>query len=154
MKILLLGSLISQQEMEQLNQGSREKASIAPVNYETMLAKGLAENGAQVEALSVPAVAAYPGSIFKRISGKEEMLGCGVKVQWVPFINIQLLKQWTIRRNTTKELKKWLRENRAEPEKAVLMYSIYPPYSAPAVKLCRKYGCHLSAVIADLPEYM
>ena len=57
MKILLLGSLISQESMEKLNNGSKVKASVAPVNYEIMLAKGLQENGAEVEAISVPAVA-------------------------------------------------------------------------------------------------
>ena len=154
MKILLLGSLVSQEAMEQLNNGSRVKASVAPNNYETMLAKGLQENGAQVEALSVPAVAAWPGSVFQRISRKQEQLDCGVKIHWIPFVNIQFLKQWTIRHNAKKALKKWLKENRDEQDKVVLMYSIYPPYTDPAVKLCKKYGYHLSAVIADLPEYM
>lgn len=154
MKILLLGSLISQEAMEQLNNGSRVKASAAPVNYETMLVKGLQENGAQVEALSVPAVAAWPGSIYKYMEGKKERLEFSTTVQWVPFVNIQGLKQWTIRRNVTKLLKNWLIVNQNEPDKVVLMYSIYPPYSVPAVKLCREYGCHLCAVIADLPEYM
>lgn len=154
MKIMLLGSLISQEAMEQLNKGSREKASVAPVNYEIMLAKGLQENGAEVEALSIPAVAAFPGSQFKRIGKRQEKLDCGVTISWVPFVNIQLLKQWSIRRNVTRLLKKWLKTNKNEPQKTVLMYSIYPPYSAPAAKLCKKYGCHLGAVITDLPEYM
>lgn len=154
MKILLLGSLVSVAQMEELNRNSREKASVAPVNYETMLAKGLVENGAQVEALSVPAVAAYPRSIYRRITGKRETTEDQISVQWVPFVNIQGLKQWTIQRNVEKLLRQWLEENRDVQEKAVLMYSVYPPYTEPAVKLCRKYGCHLSAVIADLPEYM
>lgn len=154
MKILLLGSLISHEEMEKINNGSKQKASVAPNNYETMLVKGLLENGAQVDALSIPAVAAYPNSSFKRILAKQETLQCGVKVQWLPFTNIQILKQWTIHRNTRKYVRKWLKENKDEPNKVVLMYSIYPPYSGPTIKLCRKYGCHLSAVIADLPEYM
>lgn len=154
MKILLLGSLVSQEAMEQLNNGSKVKASVAPNNYETMLAKGLQENGAQVEALSVPAVAAWPGSAFQRIPRKQEQLDCGVKIHWIPFVNIQFLKQWTIRHNAKNALKKWLKDNRDERDKVVLMYSIYPPYTAPAVKLCKRFHCHLSAVIADLPEYM
>ena len=154
MKILLLGSLISQESMEQLNNNSKEKASVAPVNYETMLVKGLLENGAEVEALSIPAVAAYPHSIYKTIPEKEEILFGNVKVKWVPFVNIQGLKQNTIRTGVTRLLKKWLEENKHVKEKIVLMYSIYPPYTAPAQKLCRKYGCHLSVVITDLPEYM
>ena len=154
MKILLLGSLISHKEMEILNNGSKEKASVAPVNYETMLVKGLFENGADIEALSVPAVAAYPHSMFKQITGKEELIENCIRVQWVPYINIQGLKQLTIKRHVEKLLEQWLKDNKDIKDKVVLMYSIYPPYSEPAVKLCKKYGCHLSVVIADLPEYM
>lgn len=154
MKILLLGSLISQEAMEQLNNASKVKASVAPVNYETMLAKGLRENGAQIEALSVPAVASWPGSSIKRIRSKVEQVPDGTLVKWLPFINVQLLKQWSVRRSAHRALKKWLRAHKDEQDKVVLMYSIYPPFTAPAVKLCSKYNCHLSTVIADLPEYM
>lgn len=154
MKILLLGSLISAAQMEQLNSNSKEKASIAPVNYETMLAKGLVENGAKVNALSVPAVAAFPHSIYKYIAGKQETIENNIRIQWVPFINIQGMKQLTIKRNVEKLLEQWLQENKDIKDKVVLMYSIYPPYTEPAVRLCKKYGCHLSVVITDLPEYM
>lgn len=154
MKILLLGSLISAAQMEQLNSNSKEKASVAPVNYETMLAKGLVENGAKVDALSVPAVAAFPHSIYKQIEEKQETIANNIQIQWVPFINIQGLKQFTIKRNVETLLKKWLQENKDVKDKVVLMYSIYPPYTEPAVRLCKEYGCHLSAVITDLPEYM
>lgn len=154
MKILLLGSLISAAQMEQLNSNSKEKASVAPVNYETMLAKGLVENGAKVDALSVPAVAAFPHSIYKHIAGKQETIENNIQIHWVPFINIQGLKQLTIKKNVEKLLEQWLQENKDVKDKVVLMYSIYPPYTEPAVRLCKEYGCHLSAVITDLPEYM
>lgn len=140
--------------MEQLNSNSKEKASVAPVNYETMLAKGLVENGAKVDSLSVPAVAAYPHSIFKHITGKQETIENDIRIQWVPFVNIQGLKQLTIKKNVEQLLEQWLQENKDVKDKVVLMYSIYPPYTEPAVRLCKKYGCHLSAVITDLPEYM
>lgn len=154
MKILLLGSLISAPQMEQFNNNSKVKASVAPVNYETMLAKGLAENGAQVDALSVPAVAAFPHSKYKYISKQQEIIENNIQIQWVPFVNIQGMKQLTIKRNIEKSLKQWLEENKDVKEKVVLMYSIYPPYTEPAIRLCKFYGCHLCAVIADLPEYM
>ena len=154
MKLLLLGSLISAAQMEQLNSNSKEKASVAPVNYETMLAKGLVENGAKVDALSVPAVAAFPHSIYKHIDKKQETIENNIQIQWVPFVNIQGLKQLTIKKNVEKLLEQWLQENKDIKDKVVLMYSIYPPYTEPAVRLCQKYGCHLSAVITDLPEYM
>ena len=154
MKILLLGSLISAVQMEQLNSNSKEKASVAPMNYETMLAKGLVENGVKVDALSVPAVAAFPRSIYKHIDKKQETIENNIQIQWVPFVNMQGLKQITIKKNVKKLLEQWLQENKDVKEKVVLMYSIYPPYTEPAVRLCKKYGCHLSAVIPDLPEYM
>ena len=154
MKILLLGSLISAAQMEQLNSNSKEKASVAPVNYETMLVKGLVENGAKVDALSVPAVAAFPHSIYKHIDGKHETIENKISIQWVPFINIQGMKQLTIKRNIERLLDQWLQKNKDIKDKVVLMYSIYPPYTEPAVRLCKKYGCHLSVVVTDLPEYM
>ena len=64
------------------------------------------------------------------------------------------MKQLTIKRNVEKLLEQWLQENEDVKDKVVLMYSIYPPYTEPAVRLCKEYGCHLSAVITDLPEYM
>ena len=100
MKILLLGSLVSASAMEELNNNSKEKASVAPVNYETMLAKGLVENGAVVEALSVPAVAAFPNSNYKVMRSKTETLDFGVRIKWLPFINIQILKQISIKIRT------------------------------------------------------
>lgn len=150
----MIGSLISAVQMEQLNNNSKEKASIAPVNYETMLVKGLAENGVKVEALSVPAVAAYPRSIYKYLPPKREVLENNIQIRWVPFVNIQGLKQITIKKNIEKMLKQWLKNNKDVKDKLVLMYSIYPPYTEPAIKLCKAYGCHLSVVITDLPEYM
>lgn len=154
MKILLLGSLVSQEAMEELNKNSKEKASVAPVNYETMLAKGLLENGAEVEALSIPAVAAFPNSIYKQIAARKELLDGRIPAEWIPFTNIQGIKQNAIKRNVYRKLRIWLEENKHVREKIVLMYSIYPPCSEPAVRLCREYGCHICAVIADLPEYM
>ena len=153
MKILLLGSLVSQEAMEQLNKQGKAQSSVAPVNYELMLVKGLQENGAQVEAFSVPAMAAWPRN-YLWMRARQEQLSCGVFVRWIPFINAYVLKDWTVRWQTAKLLKKWLKENRDVKEKVVLMYSIYPPYSIPAVRLCRRYGCHISSVIADLPEYL
>lgn len=154
MRILILGSLISQNEMERLNNGSKEKASVAPVNYETMLAKGLVENGVEIEAISIPAVAAYPSSIYKTIDSKVERIEDSISIQWVPFVNIQGVKQIIIKRNVKRILERWLKENQKVKDKVVLMYSIYPPYTEPALELCKKYSCHLSAIIADLPEYM
>lgn len=154
MKILLLGSLISTEQMERLNNHSIEKASVAPVNYETMLAKGLRENGADIEAFSVAAVAAYPHSQYKLIRQFTECIEHTIHIHWIPFINVQLLKQITIKINVKRFIKRWLYENRYDRDKLILMYSIYPPYSKPATKLSKKSNCHLCSVIADLPEYM
>ena len=154
MKVLLLGSLITASQMEMLNTNSVEKASVAPINYETMLVKGLSDNGIQVEALSVPAVAAFPNSKFLHINRKSEILENKINIQWIPFFNVQGMKQLSIKMNVERELSRWLQKNRDIKNKIVLMYSIYPPYTDPAIRLCQKYGCHLAAVIADLPEYM
>lgn len=154
MKILFVGSLVSGESMEYLNSVSKKKASVAPVNYETMLIRGLSQAGAQVECLSIPPVAAYPGSRLMFMPDKMEKLDGRVDLHWLPFCNIQGLKQSSIERTVRKHLKNWLEENKNEPDKLVFLYSIYPPYAEPSIELCRAYNCHVSTVITDLPEYM
>ena len=154
MKILFVGTLISKEMMEQLNRIGRKKASVAPNNYETMFVKGLVENGAEVEVLSIPAVAAFPGSPEIAFNGKSERLSFGIIANYIPFINIQGLKQISIQWNTYKLVNQWLIKNSNCNDKCVISFSVYPPYSNPLVHLCKKYSCHLSAVITDLPEYM
>jgi glycosyltransferase involved in cell wall biosynthesis len=154
MKILFVGTLISKEEMEHLNSIGNRKASVAPNNYETMLVKGFSENGAQVDVMSVPAVAAYPGNPTVLFHKRSERLPFGVLVQWIPFVNIQAAKQASIQICTYRMVKQWLIENKDVEEKCVVTYSIYPPYTKPLVHLCKKYHCHLSTVITDLPEYM
>lgn len=154
MKILFVGSLVSGESMEYLNSVSKKKASVAPVNYETMLIRGLSQAGAQVECLSIPPVAAYPGSRLMFMPDKMETLDGRVDLHWLPFCNIQGLKQSSIERTVRKHLKNWLEENKNETDKLVFLYSIYPPYAEPSIELCRAYNCHVSTVITDLPEYM
>lgn len=154
MKILFVGSLVSRESMEYLNSVSKKKASVAPVNYETMLIRGLSQAGAQVECLSIPPVAAYPGSRLMFMPDKMETLDGRVDLHWLPFCNIQGIKQGSIERTVRKHLKNWLEENKNEPDKLVFLYSIYPPYAEPSIELCRTYKCHVSTVITDLPEYM
>lgn len=154
MKILFVGSLVSRESMEYLNSVSKKKASVAPVNYETMLIRGLSQAGAQVECLSIPPVAAYPGSRLMFMPDKMETLDGRVDLHWLPFCNIQGIKQGSIERTVRKHLKNWLEENKNEPDKLVFLYSIYPPYAEPSIELCRAYKCHVSTVITDLPEYM
>lgn len=154
MKILFVGTLVSKEEMERLNSIGKRKASVAPNNYETMLVKGFVENGAQVDAMSVPAVAAYPGNPTVLFRQRNELLPFGVTVQWIPFINVQAAKQASIHIYTYCMVKQWLIKNKDVEEKCVISFSIYPPYTKPLVNLCKKYHCHLSTVITDLPEYM
>lgn len=154
MKILFVGNLISKEEMERLNTIGKKKASVAPNNYETMFVNGLRENGAEVDVLSVPAMAAYPGNPTIFSQGKTDVLSSGATIQCIPFINIQIAKQFSIHFSTYRIVKRWLKLHKNVADKCVISFSIYPPYTKPLISLCRRYHCHLSTVITDLPEYM
>lgn len=154
MKILFVGSLISEESMDHLNKIGKIKASAAPNNYETMLIKGLVENGADVEVISLPAMATYPKNPIFFSKKKNENLPIGVCSNWIPFINLQVVKQASIQWYVHRYIKHWLKENESVKDKIVMSYSIYPPYTKPAITLTKKAKCHISAVITDLPEYM
>jgi len=154
MKILFVGSLISSNAMEELNNISKVKASIAPINFEASLIKGLFELGVDITVASIPAIAAYPKGGQLYLKGRCEKLSFGVDAHWMPMLNIQLFKQAWISRYTNRFVNQWLKHNAEDSNKLIMMYSIYPPYSKPVIRLCKRSKCRLNTIVTDLPEYM
>lgn len=154
MKVLFIGSLISGKAIDDIVQNSRVKPSNAPVNFENMLVKGLKENGAEVTVASVPTVSTYPNGSMLAWGGKKEQLDFGQEVRWIPCINLMFLKQVCVRIGTFFSIAGWLFKNRKEKDKAILNYSVYPPYSSVTQWLGRLFHVDTCCVVTDLPEYL
>lgn len=131
----------------------RVKPSVAPFVFESALLKGFRENGVELEAVSFPAIPAYPKSKHLGWGMRKETMESGYRTTWISAVNISGVKQLCQRTSSHSLLKKWLKENRDE-EKAVLIYSAYQPVAASIIALCRRYQTKCYAIIPDLPRDM
>lgn len=153
MKLLYFGTICNKENYERMRKGFRVNPSAAPFVFETALLKGFSENGVDLEAVSFPAIPAFPRSRYLAWGHRKEMLESGYRTTWIGAINISGLKQLCQRLSSYTLLRRWLRRNAAE-EKAVLIYSAYQPVSKSIVTLCKKYRTKCFAIIPDLPRDM
>lgn len=154
MKVLFVGSLIDDKSIDSIVKNSKVKPSNAPVYFEKMLVKGLVENGVETDVLSVPTVSTYPHGSLLVWGRKEETLDFGQKVIWIPCVNLMFVKQFCARIGSFIETCKWAWKNRNEKDKAIINYSVYPPYSSTTQLVGRMFGVQTCSIITDLPEYL
>lgn len=157
MKILYIGTVSENNEYEKILRESRVKASAAPQAFETAFIKGLIENGVDakdVDFLSCPMIAAFPGSRIIRWGAKRQKLLDIYDTTWIPTVNIQGLKMISQAKSSEKFIRKWFEDNASYEEKCVLMYSLYRPIAQNVIKLCREYGCKCFSFVPDLPKHM
>ena len=149
MRILYFGTVCDLKEYEKMLAGGREKASIAPIVFESSLLSGFRQNGIEMDVYSFPLIPMFPRSKWLWWGSKKEQLACGYACTWLKTINLPIIKQFSRRLHGRHILKKWLKEHRGE-ECAVLSYSIPPFLVKDIVCLSRKYGVKCFALVTDL----
>lgn len=150
MKLLYFGTVCNREAFEQRQAKSRQKASSAPLNFESALLEGFAHHGADLKVFSFPMVASYPSSPLFSWGAKREKIAGGYECTWLPALNLKGLKQFSQRLSVRKALKS-IKKREVD---AVLIYSVYAPVAEPVLKACRKYHIPCYCIIADLPRDM
>lgn len=150
MKLLYFGTVCNREAFEQRQARSRQKASSAPLNFESALLEGFAHHGADLKVFSFPMVASYPSSPLFSWGAKREKIAGGYECTWLPALNLKGLKQFSQRMSVRKALKS-IKKREVD---AVLIYSVYAPVAEPVLKACRKYHIPCYCIIADLPRDM
>lgn len=157
MKILYIGTVSEATEYERIVSDSKVKPSSAPHLFETTFLEGMIENGFgcdNLEILSFPMIAAYPGSKLLCWGRKSQTVLNEFTASWIPTINLPFLKMISQSSSSKKMIEKWLIENIDNPDKCVLLYSIYYPIAKNVLSLCKRYSCKCLAFVPDLPEHM
>lgn len=150
MKLLYFGTVCNRENFEARQAKSRQKASVAPLNFESALLEGFAAHGVHAEVYSFPMVASFPNSPLFCWGSREENVAGGYRCRWLPAINLKGLKQLSQRLSVRKSLRLICKKQ----VDAVMLYSVYAPVAAPVRKACRKYGIPCYCIIADLPADM
>lgn len=150
MKLLYFGTVCNREAFEQRQKKSRQKASAAPLNFESALLEGFAAHGADMTVYSFPMVASFPNSSLFSWGARKEKIAGGYECSWLPAINLKGLKQLSQRICVRKALK-MIRKKQAD---AVLIYSVYAPVAGPVLRACKKYHVPCYCILADLPRDM
>lgn len=155
MKLLYFTTANNAENYEKIQKNSRIKASVATQVFETALLRGMAkQRDLDLTLRSFPMIASFPGSRLLFWGSKKEAVADFFETRWLPTINLYGLKQWSQKISAKRAVKQWLRDNKNESEKAILLYSVYEPIAVPVQNHCRKHGCRCFAIVPDLPRDM
>lgn len=155
MKILYFTTASDPAEYENIQKNSRVKASVASQVYESALLSGFAEQDRLDLTLhSFPMIAAFPGSGLLYWGARKQTTAGGFSTLWLPTVNLYGLKQFSQRLSAGAAVRRWLKENRDDPDKAILLYSVYEPIASAVLKYAKKYSIPAFVLVPDLPRDM
>lgn len=155
MKLLYFTTATNQTEYEKIQKASRVKASVASQVFESALLKGLSDaEGLELTLYSFPMIASFPGSKLIFWGARAQTVDGGRKTTWLPTVNLYGLKQFTQRISAFRVLKRWLKENANESDKAILLYSVYEPIASQVLRCTKKHHCKTVVIVPDLPRDM
>lgn len=153
MKILYLGMVCNKANYLKEIEKSKVKPSVAALVFENALLKGFKENNVDLTVKSFPVFPSFPHSKKLFWTNKIEELESGYKTEWIPAININAIKQLTLKMNSKRMIKQWIKDNKDE-DKVVLVYSIFEPIGKSVIDICKKTNTKCFAIVPDLPRDM
>ena len=122
-EILFLGSAISDKTADEILAKSRVKPSVAPVNFQRNLLRGMPVQ--KLTVFSLPPVATYPHGAFLGWGARQDDVLPGVEATYIPMINLPGLKQFSALICTFAKCYGWLWRKRKNKQKVILVYGGY-----------------------------
>ena len=92
MKILHFGVVCNEENWNKIQELSKSKASTAPLVFNTLILKGLSRNE-KIDVVTFPPISTFPGSLKLGWFFKKEEVLPGLYTQWLPTINVPVIKQ-------------------------------------------------------------
>lgn len=105
--------------------------------------------GARVQAFSMRPLAAYPGDDVLAFGGARTELA-EVPATLMPFVNVRGIKESGLAAAFYAHLRRWAAAGGTAP-RALLVYNVFSPLSAPVLAVARAWKIPAVAVVADLP---
>ena len=146
-EILFLGSAISDETADEILAKSRVKPSVAPVNFQRNLLRGMPAQ--KLTVLSLPPVATYPHGAFPAWGARKDPVLPGVDATYIPAINIPGLKQLSTLVCTFAKCCGWLWKHRKNKQKIMLVYGGYLFTQLAAQWAGRLFGTKTCCIVTD-----
>lgn len=152
MKLLYVGSYITQDVVDKIVKTSKNKPSVAPVNFQRNLLLGMSKQLQEMEIFSLPPVAMVPGSKWFGWGKNEKTVYGNIKSSYFPVVNFPILKQFSTAASTFAMVNRWARSN-AEGDGKVLVYALTPMVAIPLCMALRSKNIEKYVIITDPVEY-
>lgn len=153
-EILFIGFLMSDKKMDLIRKNEKHLMHFAANKFQWNIIKGLIENEeiASIEALTSTFLSCYPN--YPQIFFGQELETKGkLKINYLPFLNLRILKSITISLSTLFYSLIWTIKNRKK-NRVIVTYAMYPPFMLINFILKHIYSTKQIIVVLDLPEYM
>lgn len=112
------------------------------------LLKALKSAYADLRAVTVYPIAAFPKTRCVWVPEGDIPLGDGLTTHRVPFANVFILKQFT---QALSVYRRMLFECREQNADTIICFNAFWIFAAPLMKIRKKTGCRLVCVLADIP---
>lgn len=154
MKILYIGSIMTQEMVDEVTMTSRIKPSTAPVNFQRNLLKGFSTREIQMDIISLPPIAMFPNSRHVAWGAKKETFADVFKGRYIPTLNIPVLKQIGTLLSSFFMILGWCIRNVKEKEKCVLVYGQNLYIALAQISLCKIFGIKSCNIVTDPINYV
>ena len=152
MKIFYFGSACDHAVFNQTVARSKVKPSASAQSFETALLQGFTSNQAlDVTVASAESIAMFPGGNRIFLKKRKDKLTERIFADIIPAINLPGIKQKNHADGAARLFKAWLRKNKEDSEKCVLIYGFYTKPTERLLKMCRKHKCKIIGIVADIP---
>ena len=152
MKILYIGTVLSNQQFEKNLAKSKIKMTSAPQTFESAILQGFKRNGFEnLECFTFPSIPTFPNGKCIYWGKKKQKLDSGYETTLISSVNLPIKKLLNRYLSCKSMLKKWFNENKEEKDVCVLIYSLNGPIVKSVVEMCKKYNRKCVAFVPDMP---
>lgn len=153
MKLLVFSTSCDESAWNKIQFGSVKKASVAPVVFDNLLAKGLCSfDELELTFVSFPPFATFPKSKLLFYGGFKEISSMGASVFLMPIINLPILKSFSYFFSSFIYLIIWNLKNRNH-KRNVLLSSQFVPVSASLYITSLFFNQSTILVLLDMPMF-
>lgn len=154
MKLLIVSGTCSTDKYNKINKQRRIKLLGPQQKFFDLLIKGFAfDRNIDIECLTAVPVSAssHPKKIWKKDYEKHSN---NLRYTYLNFINGKILRFITLYISTYFSCKKWLKENKDNPNKIVLCDPLLAHCTSAVNRAVKKFGCKKVAIVTDVPQYI
>lgn len=154
MKILYIGCFCEPSQEEFIKKRAKAKITVSATTFQKAFLSGLYHNSFALDYIvNVPDIGSYPLRCQIPWFSSSFFDYYGTRGVNASFLNVTVIKRFSIYRSIKCKLKKWAERHKSE-QKIIIVYSLIYPYLKAAIDIKNKYpNTQICCIVLDLPQF-